>query len=334
MKPSNSVALTASDISPLWDTYQSETIAKLGIVHFLKHAEDRSIRQLLKDTLKLIEKNLAHMEAIFAAENVQIPLGFTEKDIHLNAPRLFSDILYLEYIYNMTFFMMSTYSLAFSVADHKDISDYYATNLKAAVELNIKAKELEKEKGVYIRSPRIPKQKKVSFVQDKNYLTGWFGERRPLLGIEITNLVFHSKRNALGHAVITGFSQVAHSKEVRKFFERGRDISGKHLEIFTSILHEDHLADGALLMTSEVTESTIAPFSDRLMVTFVANLIASSIGQYGVSMSISPRHDLGVQYARLMTEVGKYANEGMKLLIRHEWLEQPPMAANRNDLAK
>ncbi|WP_420006909.1 hypothetical protein [Virgibacillus salexigens] len=28
---------------------------------------------------------------------------------------------------------------------------------------------------------------------------------------------------------------MAASKEVRKFFERGRDISGKHFEIFTGV---------------------------------------------------------------------------------------------------
>ncbi|WP_170875174.1 DUF3231 family protein [Virgibacillus pantothenticus] len=334
MKRTNSVALTSSDISPLWDIYQSETIIKWGIVYFLQHVEDNAIQQLLKETLTLVEKNLSHMEDIFQKENFHIPFGFTEEDVHLQTPRLFSDILYLEYIYNMTFFMMSMYSFAFSVADHKEISDYYAINLKAAIKLNKQAKELEKEKGIYIRSPRIPRQEKVTFVRDQNYLAGWFGERRPLLGMEITNLVFHSKRNALGHAVITGFSQVAQSKEVRRFFEKGRDISGKHLEVLTSILHEDFLSDGALLMTSEVTDIKTAPFSDRLMITFVANLIASSIGQYGFSISTSPRHDLSLQYSRLMAEVGKYANEGLKILIRHGWLEHPPMAANRNDLAK
>ncbi|RFA34001.1 hypothetical protein CAI16_12785 [Virgibacillus dokdonensis] len=325
---------TASDISTLWDTYESDTIIKYGMKHFLQHVEDPDIQNILQETLQFIERNIHHMEELFKKANFHIPKGFTDEDIHLNAPRLFSDTLYLEYIFNMTFFMLDTYSLALSVADHKDVNDYYAKNLKAAISLNKQAKELEKEKAIYIRSPRLPHPKTIKFVEDKNYMTGWLGERRPLLGIEVTNLVFHSKRNALGHAIITGFSQVAQSNEVKKFFQKGRDISGKHLEVFTSILHEDFLSDGALLRTSEVTDSTTAPFSDRLMVTFVANLIASSIGQYSVSMSRSPRHDLSVQYARLMAEVGKYANEGMKILIRHGWLEQPPMAANRNDLVE
>ncbi|MFU0789138.1 DUF3231 family protein [Virgibacillus proomii] len=334
MENNYSIALTSSDISPLWDMYQSETIAKLGITFFLQHAEDKEIKHILEESLKLIEKNLIHMQKIFEKANYQVPHAFTEKDVNFNAPRLFSDHLYLEYIFNMTYFMMSTYSLAFSVADHKEISDYYAANIEAAIELNKQAKELEKKKGIYIRSPRVPNQENVEFVKDQRYISGWLGNRRPLLGIEITNLVFHSKRNALGHAVITGFSQVAKSEEVRHFFEKGRDISGKHLEIFTSILHEDFLSDGAILLTSEVTNSKIAPFSDRLMVTFVANLIASSMGQYGVSLSTSPRHDLNVQYSRLMVEVGKYANEGYKILINNGWLEQAPMAADRKDLAK
>ncbi|MYL43190.1 DUF3231 family protein [Virgibacillus salexigens] len=101
-----------------------------------------------------------------------------------------------------------------------------------------------------------------------------------------------------------------------------------------SILHEEFLSESALLLTSEVTDSTVAPFSDRLMMTFVSNLIASSMGQYGIALSSSPRHDLSVHYSRLIAEVGKYANEGNKILINNGWLEQPPMAADRRDLAK
>ncbi len=150
----------------------------------------------------------------------------------------------------------------------------------------------------------------------------------------ISALIFNAQRNALGQAVITGFSQVAKDKEVRRYFERGRDIAGKHVNIFGKILYEDFLSEAALLLTSEVTDSTEAPFSDKLMMTLITALIGSGIGEYGASMSMSPRRDLGVQYTRLIAEITKYAEDGVQSLIKNGWMEQPPMAADRRDLAK
>ncbi|WP_445661507.1 DUF3231 family protein [Bacillus sp. FSL K6-3431] len=63
----------------------------------------------------------------------------------------------------------------------------------------------------------MPTPEQVDFVKKQPFLNGWLGDRRPLLGIEIANLVYKAERNTLGEALITGFSQVVKSKEVRQF---------------------------------------------------------------------------------------------------------------------
>ncbi|PAV27825.1 hypothetical protein CIL05_19955 [Virgibacillus profundi] len=328
------IELTAAEISTLWTAYLSDTMGICGIKHFLTNVEDEQIRSILEDTKKFMEDNTTALKDFFNKENYPIPQGFTEKDVDLTAPRLFSDRLYLEFVFNLTIMSLAVYSVSLSVAERGDVMDYYADNLRKVIELHLQAKELSKAKGTFIRTPQIPKPNQIDFVKNKSFLAGWFSDRRPLLGVEITNLVFNAKRNAIGHAIITGFSQVAKSKEIRSYFEKGRDISLKHMEIFSSILHEDNMHDGALLLTSEVTDSTVSPFSDKLMTFLITTLIATGMGQYGTSMSVSPRHDLGVHYARLVAEIAKYSNEGAKILIDHGWMEQPPMAADRKDLAK
>lgn len=70
------------------------------------------------------------------------------------------------------------------------------------------------------------------------------------------------------------------------------------------------------------------------MMVLTSSLIASGIGQYGMSMSLSPRHDIAVQYSRLMVEIANYANDGASIMIENGWMEQPPMAADRKGLAK
>src|SRR5699024_12735084 len=79
-----------------------------------------------------------------------------------------------------------------------------------------------------------------------------FGNRRPLLATEISELVFNAKRNVLGHAVITAFSQVTETKEVRDFFIKGREISEKHVRVFTDKLKEDYLPSATLGKVDQV----------------------------------------------------------------------------------
>ncbi|GAB4072701.1 hypothetical protein GCM10028778_04460 [Barrientosiimonas marina] len=326
--------LTASEISNLWTSYQNDSMAICGIKYFLANIEDPDIRSVLEYALAISEQHVQRVKAIFQSENYPIPVGFTEHDVNLNAPRLFSDILYLNYILNMGKFGLSSYSLALSLSSRDDIMAYYEDCLSETVKLHNWAKSVAKQKGIYVRAPHIPVPEQVDFVQNQSFLSGGlFGDPRPLLGVEIGSLVYNSERNTLGQALITGFSQVAKHSDVRQYLERGREISGKHFEIFNSLLHKNYLS-GASPLTSEVTDSTVSPFSDKLMMFHVSALVASGIGQYGISMSTSPRRDLGVNYARLMAEIAKFSNDGAKILIDHGWMEQPPEAADRQELAK
>lgn len=329
----HNVELTSSEIAQLWISYQNDSMAICGLKYFLNHIDNNDIRSVLEYALKLSKEHVRLVTSIFKKGKYPIPQGFTKQDVNLDAPRLFTDKLYLLYILNMGKFGLTSYALALSLSSRSDIIRYYSKCLNETEKLHNLAKELAKEKGIYTRAPSIPKPKQIDFVKDQGFLTGYFGERRPLLGIEIANLVYNAKRNALGQALITGFSQVAKNKRVRKYFEKGREISGKHLEVFNSILNKEYLSDGTLNLTSEVTDSTVSPFSDKLMMYHISALIASGIGQYGIAMSTSPRHDLGVTYARLIAELAKYTNEGAKIMIDNEWMEQPPEAADRKKLA-
>lgn len=334
MESEHHVELTAAEISNLWTSYQTDSMAACGIKHFLTHIDNDDIREVLEYALKISEEHVRMVTEIFQKENYPIPQGFTENDVNLDALRLFTDKLYLLYILNMGEYGMTTYSLALSLSDRSDIIQYYTTCMDETKKLHNWAKEVAKEKGILTRAPSIPKPEQIDFVKDQSFLAGYIGDQRPLLGVEIGSLVYNARRNALGQALITGFSQVAQGKKVRKYFEQGREIAGKHLEVFSSLLNQNYLSSGTMNLTSGVTDSTVSPFSDKLMMYHVAALVASSIGQYGVSMSTSPRHDIGVKYSRLIMEISKYTNEGAKIMIDNGWMEQPPEAANRKDLAE
>lgn len=70
------------------------------------------------------------------------------------------------------------------------------------------------------------------------------------------------------------------------------------------------------------------------MLNHIVILISAAVGYYGAGVSVSQRRDLAVEYTALMAEVGLYAEDGAQLLIKYGWLEQPPTAANREELGK
>lgn len=325
--------LTSAEISNLWISFQNDSMAICAIRHFLAHCDDKEIQSILEYALAISKLHIKKVTEIFKAEGYPIPVGFTDKDVNIEAPRLFTDKLYLLYMLNMGKFGMSSYALALALVAREDIVEYYTNCLDETKKLHNEAKKMALDKGIFLRPPVIPRHEKVDFVKKGSFKTGYFGNRRPLLGIEIANLHYNAERNALGIAVIIGFSQVAKEKEVRRYFERGRNISQKHLEVFNSILEEEYVS-GVLSQGQEVTDSTNSPFSDKLMMYHVSALTASAIGQYGIAMSASPRHDLGIMYERLKMEIVHFSDDGADIMIKHGWLEQPPMNANRKELAR
>jgi hypothetical protein len=119
-------------------------------------------------------------------------------------------------------------------------------------------------KGLYARPPYVHAPEIAGFIEKQGFLVGWFGERRPLNAIEISNITFNMNKMNLGKAITLGFAQVANTSEVRKFLSRGTQLSAKHTEVFDSLFREDDL-NTPISCDSMITNSTTSPFSDKLM---------------------------------------------------------------------
>lgn len=188
-------------------------------------------------------------------------------------------------------------------------------------------------KGIYSKPPRINTPNEIDFVSNQNYLTGWFGKKRPLNAVEISGLCFNMIKVSVKVVLELGFAQVCHSKEVKDYFQRGKNLCEKQFGILSSILTKSDLSSPNSWV-SEVTNSKVAPYSDKLMLNHIVILLSAAVGYFGAGLSVSQRRDLAVDYAKMLTQVGLYAEHGAELLIKNGWLEQPPMAEYREKLAK
>jgi hypothetical protein len=327
------ITLTASELSYLWTSYLADSMSVCVLKYFLVHVDDNDIKSLTTHALELSLKHVEFIRDIFIKEKIQIPQGFTEHDVNLLVKRLFTDTFYLRYIRNMAKGGLVTYGRVLQNVYRHDIRTFYSECLIETLELDTKATTILLEKGLAIRPPVIPYPQKLEFVHQQSFILEGLGRRESLTGTEINNLFANILTNHLGASMGMAFSQVAKSKKVRKFFLRGKEVSLKHIKALSSYLEMDSLSV-PMAYDQEVTDSTESPFSDKLMMFHFSLMIYAGIGNYGIAISESQRTDLVVDYSRFNMEVLKLSEDGANLMIENEWLEQPPMAANRRDLAK
>jgi len=111
--------LTSSEITSLWAQYIQDTMSVCISKYVLAKVKDSEVYSLFEFTLELAEK-------------LDLPIGFTDKGVNLNAPPLFTDTFWLVYIHEMTMHGLAGYSISFSVSARKDIRDhYYQCNIDA-----------------------------------------------------------------------------------------------------------------------------------------------------------------------------------------------------------
>ncbi|WP_240377576.1 DUF3231 family protein [Bacillus piscicola] len=328
---SEDTKMTSSEIADIWEAYQGVTLSLTVLSYFLVHVEDEEIRQLTQSAYDMLDSHLVTLKEKFIQENLSVPIGFGTVDVNMKAPRLYTDSFFLQYVWTMAVFGMFASSTAVSRSVRPDIYAFFAENFQAFQTLHQQATTTAVAKGLFVKAPSIPISKEVDFVQKQSFLTGWFGERRPLTASEISNLHGNIQRNELGIATLTGFSQSTKSKAVKDYIVRGIEIAQKHVRLFRSVLDEANVPT-PMRSDTMVTEATAAPFSDKLMTFHVTGLITIGISYYSMAITTNARRDLAALYSRLIAEIGLYSEDGANLMIENGWLEEPPRMVDRKEL--
>lgn len=273
------------------------------------------------------------MADIFTKAKFPIPKGFTEQDVNVQAPKLFSDTFVLMYLREMSILAMAASGAALGVVTRPDVVKLHKKVLKDGVDLQDKTRDLMLKQGTYIRPPYISTPDKVDFVESQQFLAGFFGNKRAITSPEITHLFLNIQTNSIGKALMMGFAQTAKNEEVKQYLLRGKKISQKHIEIFGKFLMKEDLP-APMSWDSAISDTTTNVFSDKLIMFHVSAMIAAGIGNYGMAMAASPRRDLGLRYASLIPEIPFYAEDGANIMINHGWMEEPPQADDHEGLVK
>ncbi|MEN2768319.1 DUF3231 family protein [Ornithinibacillus xuwenensis] len=336
MEENHNTRLTSSELSVVWSSYQNNSMAVCVLKYFAANVNNADIKSVVDYALASSEKNLQWSKDILKKDNQPIPIGLTDEDVSPTAPRLFSDEFYLYYLKNMAKIGLSIYGVALSTAANSEVRNFLSQAIQGSTDLYNKSANLLLSLGIFVRPPYVSPVKSVDVIDEKKYLKGIMklnNNKRPLNVIEITHVEANIETNALGNALLAGFAQVAKSKKVRNYCTTGKDIAKKHIKLFATLLTDDDLPS-PMPWALDITDSTIAPFSDKLIMFHSSLLIASSISNYATGSAASLRTDIQTDYVRLAAEVAQYSSDGVNIMIKNRWLEQPPQIPNHKKLAK
>jgi hypothetical protein len=326
----HSIRLSSSEIGGLWTVYLQENMAVCLLTYFLHHNQDEQIEKILQQALEISEDNVQRITRIFTDEGIPVPDGFSEKDVNLSAPRLFYDMYGLSFVYSMNRLSIINTSFITVNTARKDVMDFFVTMVQQASMLYQQATTLMLEKGIYDRPPMIPYPDQVEYIESKSYVNG-LGKKRPVNAAEITELFFNIERNYFSILLCMGLLQVVKDKEIHKYIKEGKEISEKQIKTFNDILMREELL-GNISVSMEVTDSTVSPFSDRLVVTLFSSLNAIDVTMIGHALSLSMRTDLAAYYEKYILEILLYSAKGFKLMVERGWMQKPPHAPDRRKL--
>jgi hypothetical protein len=85
---------------------------------------------------------------------------------------------------------------------------------------------------------------------------------------------------------------------------------------------------------SEVTNSTVAPFSDKLMLSHVTMLLRSAVLYYGAALSACVRKDLVANYTAFIAKDLMVFEDASEIIIDERWMELPPQTIDHEALSR
>lgn len=325
--------LNAAEVSALWLQYMGDSMAVCMYKYFLKIVENQDIKSIVAYSLRLAENHLMKITDIFTKANFKLPKGFTEDDVNLNAPRLFSDSFILFYSRMMTMHGISAYTLALTNAEREDVQNHFFECTVTSKELFQKIIKVAKKQPEFSSVPTIPSPQEVEFVESTGFISSLMGDKRPLNMSEISNLHFNSKKTGFVRSLSLAFSQVAEKEEVRNFMLKNVKLAGKDAESFDEILQKDNLPIPKR-WDAEITNSTISPFSDKLMTFHAALLVNAALSYYGAAIGSSLRTDIILNYKKVFNHAMQAGAFCYKLLVKFGWMEKQPEAIDRKGLSE
>lgn len=325
--------LTSSEIGTLWGEYVNGTMTDVVNRYMVSIIEDEKIKAIFEDAIRIFDKQKQQLVNFIETEGFPVPFGFTESDLYKGKTRLFTDIFCLNYLHVMALHGLLGHSTSLAVSVRKDLRDFYGSCDNAAKEMYNRTIDLLLEKGNFQRDPLFYPAENPEYVSSQDFADGFFGKGRKLAATEIISISLNLKKSIMAKTLSIAFSQVAQTTEVRKFLTESEKTADQQIKAFSKIMQTDNLPVPKSWET-EVTTSTDSPFSDKLMLYHIGFLFQAAQNYHGAGLAASMRTDLVAAYEGTILKNLMVTKKWFDIMVKNKWLEQPPLAPNRTEIAE
>ncbi|WP_442600428.1 DUF3231 family protein [Neobacillus sp. D3-1R] len=324
--------LTSSEIGSLWGEFVNGTMTDVVNKYMFTIIEDERIKAIFADAIETFKKQKEQISAFLKNEGFPVPIGFSESDLFKGKQRLFTDIFCLNYLHIMTLHGLLGHSISLGVSVRRDLRFFYDSCDDDAKRMYHQTIELLLEKGNFQKDPLFYPAENPEFISSKDFTDGFFGKGRKLAATEIISISFNLKKSIMAKTLSIAFSQVAQTSEVRKFLTDSEKTADGQIKAFSKIMQADNLPVPKSLET-EVTISTDSPFSDKLMLYHIGFLFQAAQNYHGAGLASAMRTDLVTAYEGTILKNLIVTKKWFDLMVKNKWLEQPPLAPNRGEIA-
>jgi hypothetical protein len=328
--------ITSSELGVLWITYQEKTMIMRMLEYFIEKADDEKAKKIMTDLYNELDPYVEKIKGTFLSEGATIPVGFTAEDVNKDVPKLYDngfDIMFVRLLQEIS---MGLHTLNINMAYREDIIMLFKELTGITQKFYNFCTQYLIEKGMIARAPYVSMPKSVEFVKEKDYLGGMnpfskLGKKRTLNTVEVAYIFHGIEANVTGLQMIIGFAQCAKNSEVKKFFAEGAELSKSVIKEMGEAFLEDDIQIPAA-SGGNATRSTVAPFSDKLMMYCTSMFCSFSMGGNAIGTAFSLRNDLAAKMTVFMKDIFEYAHKGAKIMIKNGWMEEPPQMEERKTI--
>jgi len=317
-------------------TYQIKSAMLVLVGQFRDKAIDSEAKSLLDSYVIEIRKSISEISKIFNDQSAIIPVAFSDKDTFKDAPPpLFDDIFKIMFLRQITKMCLGFTSLYLATSYMKEVQDLFRQIHANSEKIYVLSTDYLLKKGVLAKPPYVTMPIKNEFIEAKKYVSGFkiLTDKRALNTVEIGYIYEAIEDNILGMQLTTGFAQVAHESEVKRYFIEAKELSKKIITNLTDVFLQSDIQPPST-WAGKATTSIQPPFSDKLMM-FVVNLISGfAMGNNSLGTSFSMRSDLPLIFTEISKDLFMHSKKGGILMIKHMWMEEPPQMEDRNQLTK
>lgn len=327
--------ITSAEVGILWMSYQVKTLLQQVMGFFAQKSMEQEAKDIITNYVTNNDMYINEIKHIFESERAVIPQGFTNKDVFSDAPSLFDDVFHIMFLREIAKLELGFNSVHIAMSYRQDIRDYFTNAWQYSLEIYNTCTNYLTAQGVLARPPYVTMPKEVEFIEEARYMSGMqmFRNKRALNTLEVSYLYAIIETNIMGMQLSTGFGQVAKEQEVREYFLKGKELAKKILSDISSLILDSDIQPPAT-WAGKATDSTVPPFSDKMMMYLTNILTSAAMAGNVMGMAFSMRGDLPAKLAVIMLDTSQYAKAGGKLMIAHKWLEEPPQMEDRNELIR